>query len=72
MCLTLCSDMVPKKCEMTDSPPGVKLLQIDDTPPVFLANGMPATGHKVTTSPSTNNSTTEQLKFHSKEVNLNV
>ncbi|XP_054270961.1 metal-response element-binding transcription factor 2 [Macrosteles quadrilineatus] len=30
-----------------DPPPGVRLLQIQDDPPVFLPKGMPATGHKV-------------------------
>ncbi|KAG8264065.1 PHD finger protein 19 [Homalodisca vitripennis] len=53
------SVLVSSKCEVnstpehltarspTEPPPGIKLLQIQDCPPVFLPKGLPATGHKV-------------------------
>lgn len=41
------TDLETTASQQTEPPPGVKLLQIEDNPPVFLPKGLPATGHKV-------------------------
>lgn len=40
-------DLETTASQQNEPPPGVKLLQIEDNPPVFLPKGLPATGHKV-------------------------
>lgn len=41
------TDLETTASQQNEPPPGVKLLQIEDNPPVFLPKGLPATGHKV-------------------------